>query len=109
MERVITKVVLLKEVCNDMCHNWYFGCYGRIFSPDQKHYKQCSFVLVVDSEDISDYFDGKEIVTQKNVREYVKFVALETMYSNVTDYNNLREFYNWCNETIEKYNGTNRW
>ena len=79
MKIELTKTRLLKEVCNDMCHNWYFGCYGRIFSPDQKHYKQCSFVLVVDSEDISDYFDGKEVVTQKNVREYVKFVALEKM------------------------------
>lgn len=106
MEREITKVVLLKEVCNDMCHNWYFGCYGKLYNHNKTRYKRCSFVVCIDSDDLWEYYEGKERCTDRQIREYVRFLACENLWM-ARDYDNLKEFYAWCNETIEKYNNTN--
>lgn len=107
MKRIITKTILLNEVRNDKCHNWYYGFYGRIYNDNETRYKKCSFVLMVDSEDILEYYDGKENITQQDIRDYVKFLALENLYSDTKDYNNLKGFYAWCNDTIDRYNRMN--
>lgn len=106
MEREITKVVLLKEVCNDMCHNWYFLCYGKLYNNDKTKYKSCKFVICIDSDDLWEYYEGKEHYTDRQVREYVKFLACENLWAMAQDYNRLSDFYDWCNETIENYNRT---
>lgn len=101
----ITKIRLLKEVCNDMCHNFYYAVYGRIYNEDKTRYKKFHFVVWFDAFDIQENA-GRDYYTKQDKKELLDLYAM-SFCDMVTDYNNVTDFYNACNDTINRYNGTN--
>ncbi len=102
----ITKKQKILEINNDMCHNFYFLIYGRIYNESKTKYKKFKFVEWFDIFDVQEFFDDKEYITKNDIIDYLN--NLENSYLlNIKDYNDekgLKEFYNYCNETIKKYN-----
>lgn len=100
-----TKVNKILEVNNDMCHNYYFIYYGRIYNADHTRYRKFKYVEWFDIFDIQEYFE-KDRITKEDIKEYAN--NIENSYLlNIKDYNDtehLKEFYNYCNETIKDYN-----
>ena len=105
----ITKKQKVLEVNNEMCHNYYFLVHGRIYNEDKTRYRKFKYIEWFDIFDIMEFFE-KEYITQEDVKEYLN--NLENGYlTNIENYNDekhLKEFYAYCNETIENYNRINR-
>lgn len=101
----ITKKQKILEVNNDMCHNYYFLIYGKIYNEDKTKYKKFKYVEWFDIFDVMEFFD-KEFITKEDVKEFLN--NIENGYlTNIEDYNDkkhLEEFYEYCNETIQNYN-----
>lgn len=102
----ITKKQKILEINNDMCHNYYFLIYGRIYNESKTKYKKFKYVEWFDIFDVQEFFDDKEYITKNDIIDYLN--NLENSYllniKNYNDIENLKEFYNYCNETIKKYN-----
>lgn len=100
-----TKINKLYEQNNDMCHNFYYIYYGRIYNEDHTKYRKFKYIEWFDIFDIQEHYD-KEYITEEDVRDYA--LNLENGYLlMIKDYNdteNLKEFYKYCNETIRNYN-----
>lgn len=116
METKITKRQKLLEVNNDMCHNYYYLVHGKFYNDDYTAYRKFKFVLWFDVSDVDEYFnyidddDGCKYIdrpiTENMIKEYLDEIMWSTV-SMVDDYNNenqLRDFYNWCNDSITDYN-----
>lgn len=101
----ITKKQKILEINNDMCHNYYFLIYGRIYNENKTKYKKFKYVEWFDVFDVMEFFET-DYYNDKLVKEYLG--NLENNYLlNIKDYNdikNLKEFYNYCNKTIDNYN-----
>lgn len=101
----ITKKQKILEVNNSMCHNYYYVIYGRIYNEEHTKYKKFKYIEWFDVFDVMEFFET-DCYNDKLVKEYLN--NLENSYLlNIKDYNdikNLKEFYNYCNETIKKYN-----
>ena len=101
----ITKIRKVYEQNNDMCHNYYFVICGRIYNDGKTRMRKFKYVEWFDIFDVMEFFE-KDFVTKKDVREYVNNLENGYLY-NIKDYNDergLKEFYNYCNETIKNYN-----
>lgn len=97
----------IHEVNNDMCHNYYYVQHGRIHNADHTRFRRFRFIVWFDINDICEYFD-KEMVTQKDISEYANEVGwncCDTYGHLIKSFNDYQQFYNWCNETINQYNG----
>lgn len=103
MEIKFTKTKLLKEVNNDMCHNYYWLYYGRIYNDDQSCYKAFNFIVWFDIFDVMDYF-GEEYVTKKMTKEYANELAWNTT-SLINSFEDCKQFYSWCHKSIDDFNG----
>lgn len=103
----ITKRKLLYEQCNDMCHNYYYVVYGKIFNqpkPDeQRRFRRFKFVMWIDVFELQEYYENKEYITKEDRLEYLDVLAFGTM-GLIKSYNDCKEFYNECNRTIKDYN-----
>ena len=100
-----TKINKLLEVNNDMVHNFYFIYYGKIYNKDKTRYRKFKYVEWFDMFDVQEFFD-KEWITKEDIKEYAN--NIENCYlTSINDYDDtkhLKEFYNFCNETIINYN-----
>lgn len=109
----ITKSKKLLEVNNDMVHNYYYLIYGRIYNADKKLMRKFKFVEWFDIFDVMEYFE-KDFVTNEDIKEYMNEIACNTAYTyidGIKDYydeKGLKEFYDYCNETINNFNRINR-
>ena len=113
MEIKITKRQKLLEINNDMCHNYYYLVHGRIYNDDKTAYRKFKFVPWFDIFDVDEYFngdDGDEVydipITDEMIMKYLDECIWATV-SIVSEYNNenqLRNFYEICNESIVRYN-----
>lgn len=105
MEIKYTKIEKLKEVNNDMCHNFYYIYYGRIYNDDKTKYRKFKYIEWFDIFDLQEYYD-KDTIAKEEIRDYA--LNLENGYLlNIKDYNDekgLKEFYSYCNDTIKDYN-----
>ena len=102
MEFKITKRTLLREVNNDMCHNWYWLVQGQIINDEGTRYRKFKFVEWFDVFDVQEWAeDGTH--SKKNVREYLD-ECISARLALVNGYNDCRYFYEVCNQTIERYN-----
>ena len=102
----ITKTQKIKEVNCDMCHNYYFLIHGRIYNEGKTRYRKFKYVVWFDIFDVQDFFEDKEIIKYDDVLEYLGNLEVPYLY-NIKDYNDekgLKNFYEYCNETIENYN-----
>lgn len=101
----ITRKQKILEVNNDMCHNYYYLIYGRIYNKDKTRIRKFKYVLWFDIFDLQEYFE-KDIITKDDIKEYLD--TLENVYLlNIEHYNDekgLKDFYEYCNETIKNYN-----
>lgn len=105
----ITKRQKIREVNNSMCHNYYFLVYGRIYNEGRTRMRKFKYVEWFDIFDVQEFFEDKEWITQEDAREYLNNLKVPYLY-NIKDYNDekgLKEFYNYCNETINEYNKCN--
>ena len=101
----ITKKEKLYEQNNDMAHNYYYLIHGRIYNKEKTKYRKFKYVEWFDIFDVQEYFD-KEWIGQEDIKEYLN--ELENTYLvSINDFNDtkhLKEFYKFCNKTIEDYN-----
>ena len=100
-----TKVNLLYEQNNDMCHNYYYIFYGKIYNKEHTRCRKFKFIEWFDIFDVMEFFE-KDYITKQDAREFA--YNIENCYlSNIKDFDDikgLKEFYNYCNETIQNYN-----
>ena len=102
MEVRITKRRKLCEVCNDMCHNWYYEVSGRILNDDKTRYRRFHFVVWFDIFDLQEHYD-QDCISQKQIMDYVDVCAY-AMTDLIRSYDDYGYFYDVCNESIERYN-----
>lgn len=100
-----TKINKILEVNNDMVHNYYYIYYGKIYNKDHTKYRKFKYIEYFDIFDLQEYFE-KDSISKNDIKEYANI--LENSYlENIKDYNDkqgLKEFYEYCNDTIENYN-----
>lgn len=100
-----TKINKILEVNNDMVHNYYYIYYGRIYNENKTRYRKFKYVEWFDIFDLQEYYE-KDIITKEDIRNYAETIENSYLLS-IKDYNDtkhLKEFYNYCNETIKNYN-----
>ena len=99
-----TKINKLHEQKNDMCHNFYYIYYGRIYNEDKTKYRKFKYIEWFDIFDLQEYYD-KEYISEEDIRNFA--LNLENGYLlNIKDFydtENLEKFYKYCNETIRNY------
>ena len=96
------RLSLLREVNNDMCHNWYWLANVRVVA-DHRVFR-CRFVFWHDWDDVAEHFDA-DVLTKKKIRQYADEIA-GTMFSLPCRFTRAdwRKFVEFCNKTIEDYN-----
>ena len=105
----ITKTKKLLETNNEMAHNYYYLIYGRIYNEEKTRMRKFKYVVWFDIFDLQEYFE-KDIITNDDVKEYVSLCVegIENSYiTQIKDYydtEGLKNFYDYCRETIENYN-----
>jgi hypothetical protein len=105
----ITKKTKILEVNNDMCHNYYFLIQGRLYNENKTKYKKFKFVEWFDIFDLQEYYE-KDVITKNEIKNYVENLVDNmgcSYIEDIKDYNDeksLKEFYEYCNETIKQYN-----
>lgn len=98
----ITKRVKLREVCNDMCHNYYYLVYVRIYNANKTRFRRASFVVWFDSEDVGCHVD-KDYYNKKDVMELLNDLIAADL-DLIKSYNDTSDFYEFCNDSIKRYN-----
>lgn len=101
----ITKTQKLWEQNNDMVHNFYFIIYGRIYNEGKTRMRKFKYVEWFDVFDVMEFFET-DYYNDKLIKEYVNNLENSYLYG-IKDYNDqkgLKEFYDYCTETIKKYN-----
>lgn len=105
MEIEFTKISKLYEQNNDMCHNFYYLYYGKIYNKEHTRYRKFKYVEWFDIFDLQDYYE-KDYISKEDIRNYA--LSLENSYllaiKDYDDIKGLKNFYNYCNESIENYN-----
>ena len=97
----ITKKEKLYEQNNDMAHNYYYLIHGRIYNTEDKtRYRRFRYVEWFDIFDVQEFYE-KDYITKEDIKNYVDELSVSTIESYISS---LKEFYKFCNETIENYN-----
>ena len=106
----ITKIKSLKEVNNDMVHNYYCLVYGRLYNNEHTMYRKFKFVLFVDIVNVREFFE-KDVISKNDIKDYLDCYAHTTCLSyelddstTYYDKDKLNEFYKFCDKTINDYN-----
>ena len=101
----IKKKQKILEVNNDMAHNYYYLIYGKLLNTEKTRCRKFKMVIWCDLFDVQEYFE-KDFATNDEIKQYILECAIAQV-ENVKDYNDtesLREFYDFCNESINSYN-----
>ena len=105
LEIKYTKINLLHEHNCDKAHNFYYIYYGKIYNKEHTKYRKFKYIECFDIFDVQDYYE-KDYITKEDIRYYA--LSLENNYllaiKNYNDTKGLKEFYSYCNETIDNYN-----
>lgn len=96
----ITKKEKLYEQNNDMAHNYYYLIHGRIYNEDKTRYRRFRYVEWFDIFDVQEFYE-KDYITKEDIKNYVDELSVSTIESYISS---LKEFYKFCNETIDNYN-----
>lgn len=106
----ITKTSKLLEVNNDMVHNFYYLVNGRIINESKTKYKKFRFVLFYDVFDLQEYFendDNENVVITKDMEKQYRDDLIFNMVDTIKSYDDTKDFYELCNDTIKNYNRIN--
>lgn len=102
----VTKRVKWLEVNNDMCHNYYYLVYVRIYNANKTRYRKAKFVVWFDAEDVAEWANPESdncTYTQEGIES-----LLDNEIANTCDliksYDDTAEFYDYCRQTIERFN-----
>ena len=101
----ITKTNKLLEVNNDMVHNFYYLVYGRIINESKTKYKKFRFVLFYDVFDLQEYWE--DVVITKDMEKEYRDALIFNMVDTIKSYDDTKDFYDLCNNTIKNYNKIN--
>lgn len=99
-----TTMSLLREVNNDMCHNYYWLVRVRLVSEGRVW--RSRFVVWFDVQDACEYFD-LDVLSKKKIREYAAVVAgsfLDSLKTENFTRADWRRFHAMCVQSIEGYN-----
>lgn len=102
MEIKITKKEKLQEINNSMVHNFYYLIHGKIINDEKTKYKKFKFVLFFDAFDIQDYFE-QDYYTKNDIKIYID-ALIDGYIGLIPNYENTKDFYTTCNDTILRYN-----
>lgn len=102
MDIKITKRQLLKEVNNDMVHAFYYLVYGRIYNSSKTRYKKFKFVVHFEAWEIQEYFE-QDGYTEESKREFIEEMIF-CYIGAIKSYDDMKDFYELCNDTINRYN-----
>lgn len=102
MKIKITQKRKLLEVNNDMAHNYYYEIKGRFYNDDNTKYKRFSFVLWFDIFDLMEYFE-KDYINENDIKDYLSNLSYSYL-DMINSYEEAKEFYKFCNESIDNYN-----
>ena len=101
----ITKTKKLLEVNNSMCHNYYYLIYGRMINEEKTRMRKFKYVLWFDIFDLQEYYE-KDFITKQDIKNYVNELSCSPLeyINDFNDEKNIKDFYKYCNETIQHYN-----
>lgn len=101
----ITKKQKLLEINNDKVHNFYYLIYGKIYNEKETKYRKFKFITLFDVFDLQEFFE-KDYITKNDIKEYLENIEIVELLNikNFNDEKTLKEFYNFCNQTINDYN-----
>ena len=104
----ITKMQKIKEVNCDMCHNYYYLIYFKLYNENKTRYRKGKFVIWFDIFDLQDYYIDEDEdlrpITQEEIKQYAGEIAVNTLESYYHDYNNVHDLYEFCRNSILDYN-----
>ena len=98
----ITKRETIYTQYNDMVSNEYWLVYGKVYNQDKTLSRKFKLVVMIDLFDVMEYFE-KNTISEKNKKEYVDIIT-ESYTSYINSFDDMKEFYNVCNETIINFN-----
>ena len=90
----ITKKILLKEINNEMCHNYYYLVYGKIYNHDNTRYKPFKLVVFFDAFDVQEYYE-KDYFTKDDIVNYLND-CIGSYIDYIKNYDDLTTFYFIC-------------
>ena len=107
----VTRLYQQAHICNSMCNNYYYVCKGRILNKENTKYRPFAFIVFFDGDDLYNwYYDEdkdeehqKDYYSKKDIRDYASILA-SSYLENIKSYNDCKDFYNLCAETIDNYN-----
>lgn len=106
----ITKINKLREINNDMAHNYYFIAYGKIYNNEHTMFKRFKFIVYFDIFDLREYFE-KDVISNEDIRNYANdYIFNECLTYQLNDeytyysVDRLQQFFQFCCKTIENYN-----
>ena len=85
----------------------YYVVYGKIYNDDKTRYRPFKYCMRIWKEDLFEYDEYPEYMSIKRQNE----IANDLLYSFIDcnypkDYNNCKNFFDACRESIEQYNAT---
>lgn len=98
----ITKRETLYTQYNDMVSNEYWLIHGKVYNQDKTLSRKFKLVVMFDLLDVMEFFE-KDTISKKDKIEYVDII-LESYTSYINSFDDMKEFYNVCNETITNFN-----
>lgn len=115
MQHEITKITKIKEVNNEMAHNFYMLINGRTYNDEHKRYYTWRFVEWFDIFDLQEWFEDEngEIpkLNEQRQKEYTRELAWAFIdgegWRDYQSYEQRCKFINACNDTIITYNKYN--
>lgn len=98
----VTKRTLHHEQCNDMCHNYYWLVYVRIYNANRTRYRKAKFIVLVDAEDVCMHVDA-DTYTDADVRGLADEL-IGSVVDMINSYDDTCDFYDFCSQSINRFN-----
>lgn len=98
----VTRRYLYHEVSNNMCHNYYYLAYVRIYNADRTRYRKAKFVVWVDAEDVCESIEC-DTYTKSDIDNLVDDI-ISAELEVINSYDDTKDFYDFCNRSIERFN-----
>ena len=105
MEIKVTKRTKIKEVNNDMCHNWYYLINGKIINNEGTRCRPFRFVVWFDVYDVMENARKEDTYTKQDIKDCLDmcvFGYTDTIRGYEPE--QCREFFNLCKDSIENWN-----
>lgn len=99
----ITKKQILRDVSNDMSTFKTYLVYFKFYNETKTRFRKGHFVQTIEHNELFEYAD-KDFLTKKEQNEITHEIIFSTIEAYATNYNNPKQLFDFCNETIKDYN-----